>query len=158
MKKVFLILLILSLCCLSALGQESGNRNYNRDTRTSGRRAAPNTGIIYNNGELFIEAYVLFNAPPDEFVAVFGAAQGRQVDSRGRQEFVRIDRAGMRRVEDDRRTPMRRLHDLERGRQLAIKLGHRGAPSLEYPHSLWADRSCDRFCRRREGFVRMYCP
>jgi uncharacterized protein YggE len=75
MKKVFLILLILGLSCLSALGQESGNRNYNRDTRTSGRRAAPNTGIIYNNGELFIEAYVLFNAPPDEFVAVFGAAQ-----------------------------------------------------------------------------------
>jgi len=74
MKKVFLILLI-SLCSLSALGQESGNRNYNRDTRTQGRRAAPTTGTVLSNGEVIIEAYVLFNAAPDEFVAVFGAAQ-----------------------------------------------------------------------------------
>src|SRR6186713_194801 len=49
---------------------------------------------------------------------------------------------------------MRRLHDLERGRQLAFKLGHRRAPSLECPLSLWADRSCDRFSRRRAGLCK----
>ena len=82
MKKSFLILLVFGLCCLSALGQESGNRNYGRDTRTSGRRTPPNTGALYGGEdkedvahEQFIEAYVLLNAAPDEFVAVFGAAQ-----------------------------------------------------------------------------------
>jgi hypothetical protein len=37
----------------------------------------------------------------------------------------------MGRIEDDRRPPRGRLHDLERRRQFAIKLGHRRAPSLE---------------------------
>ena len=73
MRKVFLILLILRLCALSALGQESGNRNYNRNNDL--RRPAT-TGILYGSGnDLVIEAYVLMDVPPDEFVAVFGAAQ-----------------------------------------------------------------------------------
>ena len=40
-----------------------------------------------------------------------------------------------------------RLHDLERGRQLAIKPGHRRAPSLECPQT--SGRSiCDRIASR----------
>ncbi|MGB9178165.1 MAG: SIMPL domain-containing protein [Pyrinomonadaceae bacterium] len=72
MKKAFLILLITGLCSLSAFGQESGNRNYNRN---NDNRKPPTAGLIGNNGELFIEAYVLLNAQPDEFVAVFGVSQ-----------------------------------------------------------------------------------
>lgn len=72
MKKAILILLISGLCALSAAGQESGNRNYNRN---NDNRKPPTTGLVYNNGETVIEAYVLLNAPPDEFIAVFGAAQ-----------------------------------------------------------------------------------
>ena len=70
---------------------------------------------------------------PDQLVheRVLGAAQRDQIDSRRVEEFVRIDRARVRRVEDDRRPPRGRLHDLERRRQFAIKLGHRRAPSLE---------------------------
>lgn len=75
MKKAFLILLVTGLCQLIALGQESGNRNYNRDARNSELRKPPTTGVVYNNGEMFIESYVLLNAAPDEFVAVFGVAQ-----------------------------------------------------------------------------------
>jgi hypothetical protein len=37
----------------------------------------------------------------------------------------------VRRIEDDRRAPRGGLHDLERGRQFSVKLGHRRAPSLE---------------------------
>ena len=62
---------------------------------------------------------------------IFGAAQRGHVDPRRVEEFVRIDRAGMRGIEDDRRPPFGRLHDLERRRQFAIKLGHRRAPSLQ---------------------------
>ncbi|MGA9995697.1 MAG: SIMPL domain-containing protein [Pyrinomonadaceae bacterium] len=72
MKKTFLILAIIGLCSLSAFGQESGNRNYNRN---NDNRKPPTAGLIGNNGELFIEAYVLLNAQPDEFVAVFGVSQ-----------------------------------------------------------------------------------
>lgn len=82
MKKAFLILLIYGLFTLGAVAQESGNRNYNRDSRNTGRRAAPNTGALFGGEEKedlahvqFIEAYVLLNAAPDEFVAVFGASQ-----------------------------------------------------------------------------------
>lgn len=82
MKKALLVLLISGLCALSTPGQESGNSTYNRDSRSSGRRAAPNTGALYGGEEKedvahvqFIEAYVLLNAAPDEFVAVFGVAQ-----------------------------------------------------------------------------------
>ncbi len=82
MKKSFLILLIIGVCFCSVSGQESGNRNYNRDAGNNPRRAAPNTGALYSGDEKedvqraqFIEAYVLLNAAPDEFVAVFGASQ-----------------------------------------------------------------------------------
>jgi uncharacterized protein YggE len=76
MKKTFLILLIIGLCGFSTLGQESGNRNYNRNSDPNGQRKSPSTGIISgSNGEMYIDAYVLFNAPPEEFVAVFGVAQ-----------------------------------------------------------------------------------
>ncbi len=71
---------------------------------------------------------------PDQLVheRILGAAQRRQDRSATRsRNSSRIDRAGMRRIEDDRRPPRGRLHDLERGRQFAIKLGHRRAPSLE---------------------------
>lgn len=74
MKKVFLILLIIGLCQLSAIGQVSGNRNYGNQ-QDRGRRTPPNTGMIGSNNEQFIEAYVLLNAAPDEFVAVFGVAE-----------------------------------------------------------------------------------
>ena len=62
----------------------------------------------------------------DQFVheRIFGAAQRGEVDPRGVKEFLRIDRAGMRGIEDDRRPPVRGLHDLERWRQVAISLGH----------------------------------
>lgn len=73
MKRTFLILLILGALSLNAAGQEAGNRNYNRNN--SSRPTAPNTGMIGSSGEQSIEAYVLLNAAPDEFVAVFGAAQ-----------------------------------------------------------------------------------
>ncbi len=74
MKKVSLILLIIGLCQLSVFGQESGNRNYNRNTNE--RRKPPVNGIVYNSdNNLIIEDYVLLNAAPDEFIAVFGVAQ-----------------------------------------------------------------------------------
>ncbi|HEU4389246.1 MAG TPA: SIMPL domain-containing protein [Blastocatellia bacterium] len=57
---------------MSTPGQESGNRNYNPN---AGRRVAPNTGLVYANGEVLIDAYVLINLPADEFVAVFGVSQ-----------------------------------------------------------------------------------
>jgi uncharacterized protein YggE len=78
MKRAFLILLIIGMTTLTALGQESGNRSvYGRTTE----RKNPSNGLIYGaeNKDLvpvqFIEAYVLLNAAPDEFIAVFGAAQ-----------------------------------------------------------------------------------
>ena len=67
-------MLIVGLCQLSAFGQESGNRNYDRNTNE--RRKPPVSGIVYNSdNNLIIEAYVLLNAAPDEFIAVFGVAQ-----------------------------------------------------------------------------------
>jgi uncharacterized protein YggE len=75
MKKAFLILLITCACGLCAFGQESGNRNYNRRGDDE-RRKSPNTGNMYGaNGEFYVDAYVLLNAAPDEFIAVFGVAQ-----------------------------------------------------------------------------------
>jgi hypothetical protein len=71
--------------------------------------------------------------PADQFVheRILGAAQRSQIDPGRVEEFGRIDRAGVGRIEDDRRPPVGRLHDLEGRRQLAIKLGHRRAPSLD---------------------------
>jgi uncharacterized protein YggE len=71
-KKAFLILLISGICALSTPGQESGNRNYNRNTDN---RKPPTTGTVSSGGETYIEAYVLLNVAPDEFLAVFGASQ-----------------------------------------------------------------------------------
>ena len=78
MKRVFLILIIVGMSTLSVLGQEAGNRGvYGR----TGERKNPSNGVVYGaeNKDLvpvqFIEAYVLLNAAPDEFIAVFGAAQ-----------------------------------------------------------------------------------
>lgn len=78
MKRAFLILLVVCLSGLSAIGQESGNQGvYGRRTQ----RPNPSNGAIFGSEEKdfvpvqFVEAYVLFNAAPDEFVAVFGVAQ-----------------------------------------------------------------------------------
>jgi uncharacterized protein YggE len=78
MKKTFLALLIIGCSALSAIGQESGNQGvYGRRTP----RTNPSNGTIYGTEEKdlvpiqFVEAYVLFNTAPDEFVAVFGVAQ-----------------------------------------------------------------------------------
>jgi len=78
MKKVFLALLITGCCALSVICQESGNQGvYGRRTQ----RPNPSSGSIYGTEEKdlvpvqLVEAYVLFNAAPDEFVAVFGVAQ-----------------------------------------------------------------------------------
>jgi uncharacterized protein YggE len=71
-------LLVLALGATNASAQEAGNRGvYGRSTE----RKSPSSGVTYGveNKDLvpvqFIEAYVLLNAAPDEFVAVFGAAQ-----------------------------------------------------------------------------------
>jgi len=77
MKNVWIILFILGLFA-PVLAQEAGNSGvYGRRTD----RASPSNGVIYGteNKDLipvqFIEAYVLVNAAPDAFIAVFGAAQ-----------------------------------------------------------------------------------
>jgi uncharacterized protein YggE len=72
LKRAFLILVVIALSQLFVFGQESGNRNYNRG---ADRRKSPTAGTAGNANELYIEAYVLLNTAPDEFVAVFGAAQ-----------------------------------------------------------------------------------
>ena len=71
-------LLVLAFGATNASGQEAGNRGvYGRSTE----RKSPSSGVTYGteNKDLvpvqFIEAYVVLNAAPDEFVAVFGAAQ-----------------------------------------------------------------------------------
>ena len=78
MRKVCPIFFLLMLSALAAFGQESGNRGvYGRRTE----RVVPSNGVISitESKDLvpvqFIEAYVLLNAAPDEFVAVFGASQ-----------------------------------------------------------------------------------
>lgn len=74
-KNYLLALLAAALIAMtgsSVLAQEAGNRNYARDRAN---RTPPNTGNIGGNGFINIEAYVLMNAAPDEFVAVFGVAQ-----------------------------------------------------------------------------------
>jgi uncharacterized protein YggE len=78
MKRAFLVFFVICLSGLSAIGQESGNQGvYGRQTP----RTNPSSGVIYGTEEKdlvpvqFVEAYILFNAVPDEFVAVFGVAQ-----------------------------------------------------------------------------------
>ena len=72
MKKILMFALISTFVTLNGSAQESGNRNYNP---SAGRRVAPNTGLVYVNGEVLIDAYVLMNVPAEEFVAVFGVSQ-----------------------------------------------------------------------------------
>jgi hypothetical protein len=101
-KKAFVILLIVAVVAISALGQESGNRNYNRN---SGQRTSPNTGLIGSGGDQWIEAYVLLNAAPDEFIAVFGVAQeassavesNQKVNARIEQLLSAAERLGINR-------------------------------------------------------------
>ena len=71
MQTALLILLVFSLSAVQAFAQESGNRTYSQAQRPQ----LPTTGVVYGNGELIIDGYVLLNAAPDEFIAVFGAAQ-----------------------------------------------------------------------------------
>lgn len=78
MTRACLVFLVFSLGLLTAYSQESGNRGvYGRRTE----RPRPGSGVIYatENKDLvpvqFIEASVLLNAAPDEFVAVFSVAQ-----------------------------------------------------------------------------------
>ena len=78
MRRFCPIFFLLLLSAPAAFGQESGNRGvYGRRTE----RTVPSTGVISaTEGKdlvpvQFIEAYVLLNAAPDEFVAVFGASQ-----------------------------------------------------------------------------------
>jgi uncharacterized protein YggE len=78
MKRAFLVLIVICLSGLTAICQESGNQGvYGRRTQ----RPNPSNGSIYGTEEKnlvpvqLVEAYVLFNAAPDEFVAVFGVAQ-----------------------------------------------------------------------------------
>src|SRR5262249_37425919 len=47
-----------------------------------------------------------------------------EVDPRGVKEFLRIGRARVRGIEDDRRPPAGGLHDRKRWRKFAIKPGH----------------------------------
>jgi uncharacterized protein YggE len=78
MRKLCPVFFLLILSALAAFGQESGNRGvYGRRTD----RTPPSNGVISASESKdlvpvqFIEAYVLLNAAPDEFVAVFGASQ-----------------------------------------------------------------------------------
>ncbi|HKO96995.1 MAG TPA: SIMPL domain-containing protein [Pyrinomonadaceae bacterium] len=78
MKKTLLALLIALTCAAATIAQEAGNRQYGGGTN---RRASPSNGVIFGseNKDLvpaqYIEAYVLINSAPDEFVAMFGVAQ-----------------------------------------------------------------------------------
>jgi uncharacterized protein YggE len=78
MNKTIILLLITLLCAVGALAQEAGNRQYGGG---ADRRAKPSNGVIFGteNKDLvpaqYIEAYVLLNSAPDEFVAMFGVAQ-----------------------------------------------------------------------------------
>jgi uncharacterized protein YggE len=77
MKSICLLLIVLA-CTVCAIAQEAGNRQYGRG---ADRRASPSNGVIFGteNKDLipaqYVEAYVLLNSAPDEFVAVFGVAQ-----------------------------------------------------------------------------------
>src|ERR1700750_2313349 len=66
-------MILLAACAAAALGQVSGNSAYGRGVD---RRTPPTSGTVGGGGsEAQIEAYVLFNAPADEYVAVFGVAE-----------------------------------------------------------------------------------
>lgn len=107
LRKLGLALLILSISALPAFGQESGNRIYDK----SGERAEPSNGIILTteNKDVvpvpYVEAYVLMNAAPDGFVAMFGAAQegatpaesNQKVNAQLEQFLSAIEKLGVKR-------------------------------------------------------------
>ena len=103
MFRVTRLVLILTGITLTAAAQESGNRNYNPN---AARRPAPTTGSVFSNGELQIDAYVLMNVPPDEFVAVFGVAQegstavesNQKVNTQIEQFLSAVDKLGIARA------------------------------------------------------------
>jgi uncharacterized protein YggE len=78
MKKTIFTLFVLMTFAVASAGQEAGNRIYDRSQE---RPDKPSNGIVTTteNKDLIpvqhIEAYVLLNVPPDEFIAVFGVAQ-----------------------------------------------------------------------------------
>jgi len=89
LKTIIAILIVSACTTLSTFGQEAGNRNYNRGSRPT----APSMGNIGSSGVLNIEAYVLINAAPDEFVAVFGVSQEGSTASESNQKInARIER------------------------------------------------------------------
>jgi len=73
---IFMLLVLVALAAVSQ-AQEAGNRIYDR----SRGRSEPSNGVVTTpeNKDLipvqYVEAYVLLNAPADEFIAVFGVAQ-----------------------------------------------------------------------------------
>ena len=77
MKTIYVLLFMLA-CAVTGIAQEAGNRQYGSGAN---RRASPSNGVIFGteNKDLipaqYIEAYVLLNSAPDEFVAVFGVAR-----------------------------------------------------------------------------------
>ncbi|MEW6126269.1 MAG: SIMPL domain-containing protein [Acidobacteriota bacterium] len=79
MKKFLLAFSMLLVFNFASLAQESGNRVYGNNQRQ--RETVPQLGNLYSTeakdaaGSPFIEAYVLLNLKPDEFIAVFGIAQ-----------------------------------------------------------------------------------
>lgn len=78
MKRSCFVLLVLVMCGAVSQAQEAGNRIYDRSqSRTD--KASNGVVLATENKDLvpvqYIEAYVLLNAPADEFVAVFGVAQ-----------------------------------------------------------------------------------
>jgi uncharacterized protein YggE len=70
--RIFACIILVAVFAVGTLGQEAGNRNFSRN---GVQRTPPNTGVIGNGTDQMIEAYVLLNAAPDEFVVVFGVAQ-----------------------------------------------------------------------------------
>lgn len=76
--KTICLLVFISAGALTCIAQEAGNRQYGGGAN---RRANPSNGVIFGseNKDLvpaqYLEAYVLLNSAPDEFVAVFGVAQ-----------------------------------------------------------------------------------
>lgn len=78
MTRACFVLLALVMCSFVSQAQESGNRIYDR-SRVRTDKASDGVVLTTENKDLVpvqsIEAYVLLNALPDEFVAVFGVAQ-----------------------------------------------------------------------------------
>jgi uncharacterized protein YggE len=78
MKKLYFSFVVIITCGILTQAQEAGNRIYDRSQARSDKAS---NGIVTTteNKDLVpvqhIEAYVLLNAPADEFIAVFGVSQ-----------------------------------------------------------------------------------